>query len=644
MHVPTTSISRLALFALGFCGSSLHIAAQPFAYVTNLSGNNVSVVNTSNYTVVNSIPVSAGPTGVAVTPDGSAVYVACQSAGAVSVIGAAANTVIATIYLSAAPTQLAVSPNGAQVYVVIPTANQVAVIDTASKSVIANIAVGSRPNSVVFSPTSARAYVTNLWSGDVSVIDTNSRSVTGSFTAASGPSGLAVAPDGRTIYVANEYANNVTVHDAVSGNINATIDGLIFPNSIAVTPNGRRVFVTNGNAGTVSVIDTATQSVMATPGVSSLPVSVAVSTDGTKAFVANEYGFSLSVIDTSSNAVMNTVARVGVYPVGVATVPPTATPIVQTCTFSISPGSASYGQGGGSGTVMVSAPSGCPWTAASNNGWISVTSGANGNGAGVVSYSVAPNAATGSLSGSLTIAGQGFTVSQSGLSCTYAFSATGFSVAASGGAGSVNVSAPSGCAWNVTSDTPWLSLTSPVYGNGSAAMTFSVSANADMNARVGHLTAGGQSFTVSQAGTGFSPIRVNCGGPAMTDSNGNAWSADSARNTATTMAPIANTNMPALYQKESWSTGTLKYQFSVPNGAVTVKLRFAEIYLTQRGQRLFNIVINGVTVEANVDILVQAQPNTAFDATYPVNVTNGQVTVQIVPLTGAAKLSGLEIY
>src|SRR5262249_33012118 len=59
-------------------------SAQPYAYVSNLSGNNVSIVNTATHAVVGTVPVPAGPTGLAVTPDGSAVYVASQSKNCVS--------------------------------------------------------------------------------------------------------------------------------------------------------------------------------------------------------------------------------------------------------------------------------------------------------------------------------------------------------------------------------------------------------------------------------------------------------------------------------------------------------------------------------------------------------------------------------
>src|SRR5436190_1579149 len=81
------------------------------------------------------------------------------------------------------------------------------------------------------------------------------------------------------------------------------------------------------------------------------------------------------------------------------------------CTFSINPTSASQPAGGGTGSVSVTAAAGCNWTAVSNATFITITSGSSGSGNGTVNYSVAANSGS-SRSGTLTIAGQTFTVTQ----------------------------------------------------------------------------------------------------------------------------------------------------------------------------------------------------------------------------------------
>ena len=84
------------------------------------------------------------------------------------------------------------------------------------------------------------------------------------------------------------------------------------------------------------------------------------------------------------------------------------------CASSISPQSQSFGVSGGTGAVNVTAPSGCAWTATSNAPWVTITSGMNGSGNGSVNYSVASNAGS-DRTGTLTISGKTFTVSQTGV-------------------------------------------------------------------------------------------------------------------------------------------------------------------------------------------------------------------------------------
>lgn len=97
------------------------------------------------------------------------------------------------------------------------------------------------------------------------------------------------------------------------------------------------------------------------------------------------------------------------------------------CTYSIQPTSQSFSAGGGTGSVNVTSTAGCTWTATSNSSWLTITSGASGSGSGAVGYSVALNAGTTSRTGTLTIAGQTFTVTQSGAGTLAAVSTASFS-------------------------------------------------------------------------------------------------------------------------------------------------------------------------------------------------------------------------
>lgn len=105
-----------------------------------------------------------------------------------------------------------------------------------------------------------------------------------------------------------------------------------------------------------------------------------------------------------------------------ATVTTTVNP--STCSYAVSPTSMSFNSSAGSGSVSVSS-SGCNWTAKSNAPWITVTTGESGTGGGTVSYSVMANTGTSPRTGTITIAGQLFTVTQSNLAPRYVWEPLG---------------------------------------------------------------------------------------------------------------------------------------------------------------------------------------------------------------------------
>jgi hypothetical protein len=155
-----------------------------------------------------------------------------------------------------------------------------------------------------------------------------------------------------------------------------------------------------------------------------------------------------------------------------------------------------------------------------------------------------------------------------------------------------------------------------------------------------------QQVSLTGTGTSFTPIRVNTGGPAYTDSLHNVWSADtgfSGGNTYTATGTVTNTTDPTLYLSERY--GAMTYTFTVPAGTYNVTLKFAEIFYTNPGERIFNVAINGTTVLPNFDIVAQAGGGMkALDKTFPATAVAGKITIQFT--TGSVdlpKISGIQI-
>jgi Malectin domain len=147
-------------------------------------------------------------------------------------------------------------------------------------------------------------------------------------------------------------------------------------------------------------------------------------------------------------------------------------------------------------------------------------------------------------------------------------------------------------------------------------------------------------------------VRVKCGGPALTDSKGQAWSADMDFNgglVSTVSGPVAGTSDPGLFQEGRMSpdSGPLVYSFPVANGSYHANLYFAELYGGDAfvGGRVFNVKVGGTTVLQNFDIFAAAGANTALVKGVDFAVTNGTATIELdnVPGHDRGKIAAIEL-
>lgn len=143
------------------------------------------------------------------------------------------------------------------------------------------------------------------------------------------------------------------------------------------------------------------------------------------------------------------------------------------------------------------------------------------------------------------------------------------------------------------------------------------------------------------------PVRINCGGPAYTDSKGQAWDADHAFNSGSTFSAassISGTPDQKLYQTERYGDAVL-YSFPVANGNYTVNVLLAEIYNAyfKPGARVMNIKVQGTLAFPNVDIFALAGANAALTKSASAVVSNGMLTVEVDNVVGGAKCSAIEI-
>ncbi len=172
------------------------------------------------------------------------------------------------------------------------------------------------------------------------------------------------------------------------------------------------------------------------------------------------------------------------------------------CSYTLSPTSVILTEKGGKKTVNVKTKgTDCDWTASTTNSWITITSGSSGTGSGKAEFSVPGNTNTTALSGTITIAGETFTVNQDAGGCTFKLSPKSGKLKAPGGTATIKVTPSLGdCQWTATTTNSFITITSGTSGTGKGSVTYTVPANTTTNALTGTISITGQVFTVTQAG------------------------------------------------------------------------------------------------------------------------------------------------
>ncbi len=287
---------------------------------------------------------------------------------------------------------------------------------------------------------------------------------------------------------------------------------------------------------------------------------------------------------------------------------------VPSCTYAISPASASFPASGGTGTVSITTYPYCNWTTSASIPWITVTSG-SGLGSGTVSYSVSPNMGTTSQTAGITIAGKVFTITESG-QATYTITASAGLGGSISPSGQFSVQSGSGQGFTIVPNTGYKIAGVSVDGVSQGAVgsyTFSnVQANHTISAS---FTANTYTLSVSQSGAGGGTVSTNPSGttfPAGTvvtltaspDSNSifSGWSG-ACSGTSPTCQVTMNSNLSATanFNAKTNTTYIIKATASgggtlSPSGNVTVSQGASQTFTMtpNKRHRIINVQVDGV--------------------------------------------------
>jgi YVTN family beta-propeller protein len=240
----------------------------------------VSVIDTSDNSLVTTIPMIGFARSIDVNPVTNLVYAALDG-NLLTVIDGATHTIVANIpIVSAAHEGTAVNPATNRIYVTNLFADSVSVIDGATDTQIAVVTGVDVPWDVAVNPATNRVYVPNANLGTISVIDGATNSITATIAAGGGLRGIAVNRLTNRIYAAQftgfASPGNLFVID---GNTNLVVDVVSVGSGtvrVAVNETRNRVFVGNFGSDSVTVIDGSTHAVVANVALGPDPIDLAV--------------------------------------------------------------------------------------------------------------------------------------------------------------------------------------------------------------------------------------------------------------------------------------------------------------------------------------------------------------------------------
>lgn len=333
-----------------------------------------------------------------------------------------------------------------------------------------------------------------------------------SFITSGGVGSVSVITGAGCAWTAVSNAPWITITSGSSGSGNGAVNYSVAANPNTMSRSGTmtiagHMFTVNQDPASVSCtfsLSPPSESFGSSGGTGNLSVSgpdacswTAVSNDSWITVTSGSSGSGDGTVSYSVAANPSTSPRSGTITIAALTFTVNQAP---PCGFSISPASEQFGPNGGTGSSSVIAPTGCAWTAVSNDSWITVTSAASGSGSGMVNYSVAASPGASSRTGTITIAGKTFTVSQGGVGsgCILSLSPSSKLFPKSGGSGAIAVNATSGCSWTAVRNVSWITIGSGAKGSGNGAVAYSVAGNSTGRSRTGTITIGGFTFTVEQ--------------------------------------------------------------------------------------------------------------------------------------------------
>jgi YVTN family beta-propeller protein len=298
------------------------LAAQTPAvtlWVTLGDSDQLVEVDPFSYRELRRIKVDPKPHGLAVSEDGSRVYLASDRTGNFQVVDARAGRIIGQIPIGNDPNQMTLTRDGKFAYVPVRGDNKIAVVELDPLRLVKLLPSPPGPHDAYTSADGSRIYVGAQYGNAIVVIDPKTQSVLYTIPTAEGVRPLRPSADGKTLYVALSNLIGFVVVDPETRQVTRRLELGTIPegvpqpykdtwtHDIQLVDGERELWVTDDVHDLIRIVRLADMTEVAQIRTGHFPHWFAMRPDGRVVFVSLWFSHAVAAIDVQSRKVLRNI-------------------------------------------------------------------------------------------------------------------------------------------------------------------------------------------------------------------------------------------------------------------------------------------------------------------------------------------------
>jgi large repetitive protein len=292
---------------------------KPTLWVTLGDSDQLVEVDAYSFHEIRRIKVDQKVHGLAVSADGSKLYITSDKTGRFQVVDVKSGRILTSIPVGADLNQLTLTKDGRFAYIPVRGENKIAVVQLNPVKLVKKLASPAGPHDAYTSADGTRIYVGAQYGSAIVVIDPAKQSVLYTIPTTSGVRPLEPSQDGKTVYVALSRLLGFTVVDLETSRTTRRVvlgtlpEGVPEPyketwsHALQLTPDGKELWVTDDINDMIRIVQLPEMEEVAQIRTGHFPHWFALRDDGKVLFVSLWFSDAVAAIDIATRKVLTNI-------------------------------------------------------------------------------------------------------------------------------------------------------------------------------------------------------------------------------------------------------------------------------------------------------------------------------------------------